>query len=312
MQLSGHAPLGYIPMPSLRINTASVAATLVDLIFLAMAWEYLGKPHLRIHLWLRAFLTLLGVMWLDVILFATGAFAGTPGYLSIMQGTLISRLVISLFACPFLWAYLKWQSARKAVEVENRPVLAILKQVAEIKRELTLAQQEIERRKRAQREREKLIGDLQEALSEVKTLRGFLPICAHCKKIRDDEGYWQQIEMYIQQRSEAQFSHGICPECARSFIRNLNPVSQIRLEICNFRHRLDGLEDTVLFILGSGQAVDADWALLRSLNMQHGKIDYALGPYRVCSDNILSETEGFRCQEWELKSSKRITERWIL
>ncbi len=101
MQLSGHSPLGYIPMPSLRINMASVTATLVDLIFLAIAWEYLGKPHLRIHLWLRTFLTLLGVMWLDVIL----------------------------------------------------------------------------------------------------------------KKIRDDEGYWQQIEMYIQQRSEAQFSHGVCPEC---------------------------------------------------------------------------------------------------
>ena len=62
MQLSGHNPLGYIPMPGLRINTASVAATLVDLIFLAVAWEYLGKPHLRIHLWLRTFLTLLGVI----------------------------------------------------------------------------------------------------------------------------------------------------------------------------------------------------------------------------------------------------------
>jgi hypothetical protein len=221
MQLSGHSPLGYIPMPSLRINTASVTATLVDLIFLAIAWEYLGKPHLRIHLWLRTFLTLLGVMWLDVILFATGAFAGTPGYLSIMQGTLSSRLVITLFACPFLWAYLNWQNARKGLEIENRPVLAILKQVAEIKHELTLAQQEIERRKQAEREREKLIGDLQEALSEVKTLRGFLPICAHCKKIRDDEGYWQQIEMYIQQRSEAQFSHGICPECARSLYPEL-------------------------------------------------------------------------------------------
>ena len=78
-------------------------------------------------------------LWLDVILFATGAFAGTPGYLSIMQGTLISRLVITLFACPFLWAYLNWQ----------------------------------------------------------------------------------QIELYIQQRSDAQFSHGICPECARSLYPEL-------------------------------------------------------------------------------------------
>ena len=223
MQLSNHAPLGFVPTPSLRINSASVAATLVDLIFLAIAWEYLGKSHFKIHLWLRAFLTLLGVMWLDVILFATGAFVGSPGYLSIMQGTMISRLVIALFACPFLWAYLNWQNARQGLEIENRPVLAILKQVAEISHELTLAQQEIERRKRVEREREKLIGDLQEALSEVKTLRGFLPICAYCKKIRDDAGYWQKIETYIQQHSEAQFSHGICPECAKTLYPGYEP-----------------------------------------------------------------------------------------
>ena len=56
-------------------------------------------------------------------------------------------------------------------------------------------------------------SDLEEALSEVKLLSGFLPICASCKKIRDDKGYWNQIEIYIQQRSEAEFSHSICPEC---------------------------------------------------------------------------------------------------
>lgn len=56
---------------------------------------------------------------------------------------------------------------------------------------------------------------LKEALTEVKTLSGFLPICASCKKIRDDKGYWNQIEAYIREHSEAEFSHGICPECAR-------------------------------------------------------------------------------------------------
>ena len=55
----------------------------------------------------------------------------------------------------------------------------------------------------------------QDALASVHTLRGLLPICAHCKKIRDDTGYWDQIETYIAHRSEAEFSHGICPECAR-------------------------------------------------------------------------------------------------
>ena len=58
-------------------------------------------------------------------------------------------------------------------------------------------------------------NELQEALSEIKTLSGLLPICASCKKIRDDKGYWNQIEAYIRDRSEAEFSHSICPECAK-------------------------------------------------------------------------------------------------
>lgn len=58
-------------------------------------------------------------------------------------------------------------------------------------------------------------ADLEEALSKVRLLSGFLPICASCKKIRDDKGYWNQIESYIQQHSEAEFSHSICPDCAK-------------------------------------------------------------------------------------------------
>ncbi|MDY6987701.1 MAG: hypothetical protein SWQ30_06545 [Thermodesulfobacteriota bacterium] len=213
--LVGSTMISHVPLPSLRINTASVMATLLDLIFLAIAWEYLGKPNLKMRLWLRAFLTLLGVMWLDVILFATGAFAGDPAYVSIMQGTLISRFIVSVFAFPFLYGYLQLQSNQKGVTIENRPVLAILKQVAEIKIELSRAQEELERRKEAERERDKVIQELQKALSEVKTLRGLIPICAHCKSIRDDKGYWNRIEGYIQDHSDAEFSHGICPECAR-------------------------------------------------------------------------------------------------
>lgn len=60
---------------------------------------------------------------------------------------------------------------------------------------------------------DKRTADLQKALAEVKRLSGFLPICASCKKIRDDAGYWQQVEVYIRDHSEAQFSHGICPDC---------------------------------------------------------------------------------------------------
>ena len=73
----------------------------------------------------------------------------------------------------------------------------------------------IDRRKMVERERENLIGKLQEALANIKTLRGLLPMCAGCKKIRDDKGYWNQIEAYVKEHSEAEFSHSLCPDCAR-------------------------------------------------------------------------------------------------
>jgi PAS domain-containing protein len=69
-------------------------------------------------------------------------------------------------------------------------------------------------RKRAEEQREQLVRELTEALAQVKQLRGMLPICASCKKIRDDAGYWSQIETYIRKHAGVEFSHGICPECA--------------------------------------------------------------------------------------------------
>ncbi len=76
------------------------------------------------------------------------------------------------------------------------------------------ANQDITERKRAEEERERLILELKEALAQVKTLSGLLPICACCKKIRNSKGIWEEMESYIRDRSEADFSHGICPECA--------------------------------------------------------------------------------------------------
>jgi len=81
---------------------------------------------------------------------------------------------------------------------------------------------DITRRKEREIERERLIGELKNALSDVKKLSGLLPICSHCKKIRDDEGYWRQIEAYIQDHSEAAFSHGICQECVKELYPGLD------------------------------------------------------------------------------------------
>jgi PAS domain S-box-containing protein len=79
---------------------------------------------------------------------------------------------------------------------------------------ILLSARNISERKRSQHEREKLIQELQDAFAKIKVLSGFIPICASCKKIRDDQGYWNQLEAYIQSHTEAQFSHGICPDCA--------------------------------------------------------------------------------------------------
>ena len=75
--------------------------------------------------------------------------------------------------------------------------------------------EDISERRRAAEERERMIDELKEALANVKTLRGLIPICASCKKVRDDKGYWSQVEVYVRDRSEAEFSHGICPDCMK-------------------------------------------------------------------------------------------------
>lgn len=67
----------------------------------------------------------------------------------------------------------------------------------------------------ADREKKHIVDEFKEILTGIKMLSGLLPICAHCKKIRSGEGYWEQLEMYIQDHSDAEFTHGICPDCAK-------------------------------------------------------------------------------------------------
>lgn len=65
-------------------------------------------------------------------------------------------------------------------------------------------------------------NELKIALSQIKTLHGIIPICAHCKSIRDDDGYWEQVEVYVSQHSDASFSHGICPACMEKYFPEYN------------------------------------------------------------------------------------------
>ena len=79
----------------------------------------------------------------------------------------------------------------------------------------------ISKRKQVEKEREKLIAELQDAATKIKILSGLLPICSSCKKIRDDKGYWKQIESYIRDHSEAEFTHSMCPICAEKLYPEL-------------------------------------------------------------------------------------------
>ncbi|MDD5708628.1 MAG: hypothetical protein PHR35_22150 [Kiritimatiellae bacterium] len=78
-------------------------------------------------------------------------------------------------------------------------------------------------RKALEEKRDQAIREREEAMAQVKILQGFLPICASCKKIRDDQGAWSQMEVYIRDHSEAEFSHGICPDCARKLYPEFYP-----------------------------------------------------------------------------------------
>jgi PAS domain S-box-containing protein len=82
---------------------------------------------------------------------------------------------------------------------------------------------DITENKQAEVEREQLVHELQAALAEVKTLQAILPICSYCRKIRDDENYWDTVESYIGRHTTTRFSHGICPSCMANEVRSLKP-----------------------------------------------------------------------------------------
>ena len=87
----------------------------------------------------------------------------------------------------------------------------------------------LQARQRAEAERERLIAELQEALANVKTLTGLIPICSSCKKVRDDQGYWTQLDTYLAQHSDAEFSHGLCLDCMRKLYPDYSGELEARL-----------------------------------------------------------------------------------
>lgn len=117
-----------------------------------------------------------------------------------------------LFSFYFIYIAIIETGVRKPYEI-------IFKELDDSNREL---KNEIEARLKTEEEKEKVIQKLKVAIAEVKTLSGLLPICTHCKKVRDDKGYWNQIESFIADRSDAEFSHSICQECAKKYYPDMD------------------------------------------------------------------------------------------
>ncbi|MCB9769627.1 MAG: response regulator [Candidatus Omnitrophica bacterium] len=148
-----------------------------------------------------------------------------------LDGVEVCQRVASRSDTPFIYTILLTRRSEKEDLVQaldsgahdflTKPVdINELRSRLDVGRRLIEADQAV---RTAEKEKERVIVELQQALSHIKTLSGLLPICAHCKKIRDDQGYWTQLEQYIHENSDASFSHSICPECAKEHFPDLYP-----------------------------------------------------------------------------------------
>jgi len=140
-----------------------------------------------------------------------------------LDGIETARLIRERFGLPvvYLSAYSDAETLERAKITQ--PYGYLLKPLAE--RELVITIEMAVYKHRAEREQERLVHDLEKALEEVKTLRGLLPICCECKKIRAADGDWESIEAYVSSRTDATFSHGYCPECFRRAVEELDAAA---------------------------------------------------------------------------------------
>jgi PAS domain-containing protein len=117
----------------------------------------------------------------------------------------------------------EWRATRQGVPLSFRVVFSRMLELPRSLSGILVILEDLTTSRQAEREREILIGQLTRALDDVRQLSGLLPICAWCKKIRDDKGYWNQIETYVASHSGIVFSHGICPDCAAKIREEPSP-----------------------------------------------------------------------------------------
>jgi two-component system, response regulator PdtaR len=134
----------------------------------------------------------------------------------VMHGTDATRYIQQTLKVPVIYLSASSNDTTIVRARDTEPFGFILTPFDE--RELKVAIEMAVFRHRMEMEREELIHQLQHALAQVEALSGLLPICAECKKVRDDGGYWSQVEAYIEQRTKARFSHGLCPDCYQAAV----------------------------------------------------------------------------------------------
>lgn len=156
-------------------------------------------------------------------------YRGVPvlGWVEAVEGSpwiLVTKIDQAEIYAPlrdYLWVYL----AFLALAAVTAGVTTVMRQralsEASARREHEATKRYVDALVAAEAERERLIASLRKALDEVKTLRGIVPICASCKRIRDDAGFWKQVEAFVSEHTEAQFSHGVCPDCYRRLYPDL-------------------------------------------------------------------------------------------
>jgi transcriptional regulator with GAF, ATPase, and Fis domain len=125
-----------------------------------------------------------------------------------------SQMIIPVYpkiGKPWMFGMHQCSYARVWTDEEQRLFKVISRRIADALSNLLL-----------HKEKEELIAKLQDALSEIKTLRGIIPICMHCKNIRDDKGYWTRVDTYVTKHTDAKFTHGVCPQCANKYYTDMN------------------------------------------------------------------------------------------
>ncbi len=190
----------HVPFPDIRINVASIIATVVDVVFLVVAWDFLAKKAQGLSLYLRSFITLLAVLWIDTICFGVGAFLGTDFLASHLTGNLILRFLTLLVLFPFLGLYIFLQKRRYHILDGDRTAKQVFSYISSIKTELNDTRETLEQQlqiKRQIKENEQLLQTMAANYpkSSIYVIKGDLTIAfASGQALINQEGDPKQFE----------------------------------------------------------------------------------------------------------------------